>query len=97
MTSLSIGYPSFDSELTMALETNHQSRMGELWRPSWDAERLLAGGAGDFSDLHKRGGGPVCVWSWCGPPGSITRLPGAAAPRATLALVQACQGGSLDE
>lgn len=41
MTSLSIGYPSFDSELTMALEKNHQSRMGEV-ETVMDAERLLA-------------------------------------------------------
>ena len=41
MTSLSIGYPSFESELTMALEKNHQSRMGEV-KAVMDAERLLA-------------------------------------------------------
>ena len=67
MTSLSIGYPSFDSELTMALEKNHQSRMGEV-ETVMDAERLLAGGAGDFSDLHKRGGGPVCGGAGVGHP-----------------------------
>lgn len=41
MTSLSIGYPSFESELTMALEKNHQSRIEEV-ETIMDGEQLLA-------------------------------------------------------